>query len=161
MPAQAWIDKLDLAPHPEGGWYREIYRSTDEVEHSRFDGPRSACTSIYYLLQADEFSALHRIKSDEGWHHYAGDALEVVVIHPSGERADLRLGPGGTPHAVVPHGAWFGSRVAAGGGWALVGCTVSPGFDFQDFEMAERERLIRAFPQHTEVIHALTRTEHS
>lgn len=126
-------------------------------------GPRSFATSIYFLLRAGEFSALHRIASDELWHFYDGDPLEVETIHPDGRHETLHLGRnadrGELFQAVVPAGCWFGavgalpSRV----GYSLVGCTVAPGFDFQDFELGRRAELIRAFPGHRTLIERLTR----
>lgn len=154
------VGALGLAPHPEGGFYAETYRAQDRVHPPR--GPRSASTAIYFLLTADSFSAFHRIQSDEVWHFYAGDALEIVCLDPTTSlRADLRLGldvaGGERPQHVVPAGHWFGSRVVAGGRFALVGCTVAPGFDFADFELAGRSALASAFPDHATVIGELTR----
>jgi uncharacterized protein len=159
-----WIEKLGLQPHPEGGFYREIYRSGENITHSglpeRFTGARSMATSIYFLLPGDKISALHRIKSDEGWHFYAGTGLDVHVISPEGRLETKNLGPdpekGQVFQAVVPHGCWFGSEVPEKTGYALVGCTVAPGFDFTDFEMAGREQLSKEIPQHTELIKRLT-----
>lgn len=156
----ALIARLDLRPHPEGGWYRETWRDARQVRAEGFDGPRSASTAIYFLLAAENFSALHRIRSDEVWHHYAGDDIEVTTLAADGIRRTLLVGhhaPGATPQAVVPAGEWFGSRVAPGGRWALVGCTVAPGFEFGDFEMAGRATLTAQYPVHAEIIAALTR----
>ena len=156
----ALIARLDLRPHPEGGWYRETWRDARQVRAEGFDGPRSASTAIYFLLAAENFSALHRIRSDEVWHHYAGDDVEVTTLAPDGTRRTLLVGhraPGAAPQAVVPAGEWFGSRVTPGGRWALVGCTVAPGFEFGDFELAHRTALTAQFPAHAEIIAALTR----
>lgn len=158
--AAALVARLGLVPHPEGGWYRETWRDGRAVTAAGFDGPRSASTAIYYLLEAGQFSALHRIASDEVWHHYAGDDLEVLCIDGAGVAKTLRLGPltgEGMPQAVVPAGWWFGSRLAPGGRWALVGCTVAPGFDFRDFEMADRAALTLRYPAHAALIASLTR----
>jgi len=160
---QRWIKELDLQPHPEGGWYKEVYRASETITPAglpdRFDGPRSFCTSIYFLLAGDHFSAFHRIKSDELWHFYAGDGLTVHIIAADGEYSSLRLGnqPGETFHGIVPAGSWFAAEPKAGG-YGLVGCTVAPGFDFADFELAERDRLTAEFPQHRERIERLTRS---
>ena len=158
--ALRWIETLGLRPHPEGGWFRETYRSAESAPAAglpaRFGGPRAFGTAIYFLLGADAFSALHRIRSDEIWHFYDGDPLEIVLLHPDGRREDQRVGPGSF-QAVVPAGAWFGARVAVGGSCALVGCTVAPGFDFADFEMARRGDLLSQFPAHRDIILALTR----
>lgn len=156
----ALLARLDLRPHPEGGWFRETFRDARTVTADGFDGPRSASTAIYYVLAAGHFSALHRIRSDEVWHHYAGDDLEVTVLSADGALRTLLVGhraAGAAPQAVVPAGEWFGSRVATGGRWALVGCTVAPGFEFGDFELADRAALTAQFPAHADVIAALTR----
>lgn len=161
--ANDWIKALKLAAHPEGGWYRETYRSADLLPAAglppRFTGPRAASTAIYYLLEAGQFSALHRIRSDEVWHFYAGDAVELTGIDPSGTLLQWRLGAveeGDSPQVVVPAGVWFGARCAAGGEYALCGCTVAPGFDFADFEMAERSALMAQCPEHRGTIESLT-----
>uniref|UniRef100_UPI003F718BF3 cupin domain-containing protein n=1 Tax=Dyadobacter sp. TaxID=1914288 RepID=UPI003F718BF3 len=125
-------------------------------------GNRSVSTGIYFLLDARNFSAFHRIKSDEMWHFYAGDALEIFVIDPTtGKLHIIRLGSdpenGETFQAVVPAGAWFGSRPAAGSSYSLVGCTVAPGFDFHDFEMADRAALQAEYPEFQTLIAELTR----
>jgi len=161
------IAKLDLQPHPEGGWYKETYRSSDTIGAAglpdRFGGEsaKSAATGIYFLLTCENFSAFHKIKSDEGWHFYAGPGgLRVYDISPTtGEMTVHRLGPGEDEvfQSWVPANHWFGSRVEGKGNWALVGCTVSPGFEFADFEMAKRKDLLAAFPQHQQIIQELTR----
>jgi len=163
MHAKYWIGKLALLPHPEGGYYREVYRSSEHVPASglaeRFKADRALCTAIYFLLQAGEFSSFHRIKSDELWHHYDGGDLEIITIQPNGERQNLILGkqsPDASLLHVVPHGSWFAARPLPGHDYALCGCTVSPGFDFDDFEMAERSKLASQFPQHADLIDQLT-----
>lgn len=164
--ASYWIDKYGLVEHPEGGYYAETYRAAETMSQSalpdRFGGDRSFSTGIYFLLESHNFSAFHRIKSDEMWHFYAGKALEVFVIDPRTRRIHvIRLGndpeKGETFQAVVPAGAWFGSRPAEGSAYSLVGCTVAPGFDFQDFEMAERDALTDIYPEHSDLIRELTR----
>lgn len=154
MDARAWIERLGLLPHPEGGYYRESYRAALELQTPR--GPRSASTAIYFLVTAGSFSALHRIASDEAWHFYAGDALEIITLHPDSRREDVLL-RADEPQHIVPAGAWFGARLAPGGSFALVGCTVAPGFDFADFELGARDALLALFPQHGELVRALTR----
>lgn len=156
-----WIESLDLQPHPEGGFYRETWRAAQGiVMPGRFGGPRPYGTAIYFLLPAGQMSALHRIRSDEMWHFYTGKPLILVMIHPDGRRQDILLGPdmerGQCFQAVVPAGVWFGARVLSPTGYALVGCTVSPGFDFGDFEMASYAQLSRQFPQHAKLIEAMT-----
>lgn len=162
------IERLKLQPHPEGGYFREVYRSGETVEAAalppRFAGPRRFSTSIYFLLTGDTFSALHRIASDELWHFYAGHPLDVESIHADGSRATLRLGShlerDEVFQGVVPACCWFGAALAGpcrASDYSLVGCTVAPGFDFADFEMGRRGELLETFPQHAELIRRLTR----
>lgn len=163
--AQDWIEGLQLRPHPEGGYFRETYRSAETIarQHlpTRFSGDRSFSTAIYFLLQGDDFSALHRIKQDEVWHFYAGSTLVIYVIEPGGTLSLLRLGrnvrAGEMLQAVVPAGCVFGARLQDPHSYALVGCTVAPGFDFADFEMTTRQELVSLYPQHQALIAQLTR----
>jgi predicted cupin superfamily sugar epimerase len=161
-PVPELIARLGLVRHPEGGWYRECYRCQETVPGDalpdRFGGARSFCTSIYFLLEHGDISALHRIKSDELWHFYAGSPLTVHAITPEGDHRQWLLGAaaGAAFQAAVPAGCWFGAEIPAGA-FALVGCTVSPGFDFADFELAERGRLEAEYPQHHALIRRLTR----
>lgn len=161
--ARAWIRRLGLERHPEGGWYRQLYRGDEELPASalpaRYDGPRATATVIWFLLEHPDVSHLHRLASDEIWHFHAGSPLRVVAIDVAGERSDLLLGPdpeaGESFVGVVPRGRWFGAFLPDGG-WALVSCTVAPGFDFADFELAEREGALEKWPQHGEVVGRLT-----
>ena len=162
--AQQWIDRLRLEPHPEGGWYRQTYRAPlilPQAALPGYTGDRAASTAIYFLLAGDQFSAFHRLRSDEVWHFYAGSGLVVHVIEPGGRYSELLLGSDPTSgedfQAVVPAGCWFGSSLRQPNTWALVGCTVAPGFDFADFEMARREELTAQYPQHRSIIERLTR----
>jgi uncharacterized protein len=152
------IAKLSLERHPEGGWYRQTYRSRDGVDTAR--GARVASTAIYFLLQDGEFSALHRIASDEVWHFYLGSPLKVEAITSEGLVESFVLGPnlaeGEVLQGCVPAGRWFGASLAHGA-WALVGCTVAPGFEFSDFEMGHREELLTLFPHCADVVRKLTR----
>jgi uncharacterized protein len=158
--AEAWIARLALIPHPEGGWYRETYRAAERVDGAalprRFGGARALSTAIYYLLRSGERSALHRIKSDEVWHHYAGDAVTLWVLEAPGVAREIRLGGDGEPQALVPAGAWYGARVVDGGTYALMGGTVAPGFEFTDFELADRATLLAGWPGQRAVIEALS-----
>jgi len=163
--AAYWINQLGLEPHPEGGCFKEIYRSEATVPGEAlpgYDGPRNLGTSIYFLLQDEEFSALHRIKQDELWHFYAGSTLTVHVIDVAGRYSPIRMGPdpeaGECVQALVPGGSLFGASVDGSRGYALVGCTCIPGFDFADFEMLGRDELLGRYPQHKELIERLTRT---
>ncbi|GGA97358.1 cupin domain-containing protein [Puia dinghuensis] len=164
-PASYWIEKLQLTPHVEGGAFGEVYRSELILPRSAlplfFQGNRCASTSIYFLLAHGQFSAFHRIASDELWHFYFGDPLLVYEITHNGRMMEHRLGQnpelGETFQTVVKAGSWFASVPAPGSEYALVGCTVAPGFDFADFELAEREALTTQYPEHAEVIGRLTR----
>jgi predicted cupin superfamily sugar epimerase len=159
------IRSLALARHPEGGWYRETYRSNERVPSkslpARFGGERSFCTAIYFLLERGDVSAFHRIKSDEIWHYYAGASLSIHVLTRQGGHEILRLGPditaGETFQTVVSAECWFAAEVSGSGPYSLVGCTVAPAFDFSDFEMGDATRLLQTYPAHAEVIRRLTR----
>jgi predicted cupin superfamily sugar epimerase len=163
--AQYWIEKLTLSPHPEGGYFRQTYRAdlmiAKEALPPNFTGPRSASTAIYFLLDSENFSAFHRLRSDELWHFYAGNSLEIHVIDPDGAYSRILLGDnpdaGETFQAVVKSGCWFASCVQTPKSFALVGCTVAPGFDFEDFELAKHSDLSRLFPHHESLIEKLTR----
>ncbi|MFO0664076.1 MAG: cupin domain-containing protein [Polyangiaceae bacterium] len=160
--ARERIASLDLVPHPEGGFYRETYRSAMVLDAATPARKRSASTAIYFLIPRGSFSAFHRILSDEVWHFYEGAPLEVVMLGEGG-RSTITLGTdfskGEVPQGVVPAGIWFASHLANDetGDYALVGCTVAPGFDFEDFEMADREALAALFPEHRAEITSLTR----
>ena len=171
--AQYFVETLDMQRHPEGGWYKETYRSDEQVKAEglpeSFTGARSFSTGIYFLLQYPRFSAFHRIKSDEMWHFYAGAALNVYIIDLEGEFSVIRLGAdaeqGERFQAVVRAGCWFASQPAFDDTqeghenlFSLVGCTVSPGFDFEDFEMAKMDELLEAYPEHERIIRKYCRS---
>jgi predicted cupin superfamily sugar epimerase len=164
MTLDALVARLELAPHPEGGFYRETYRAGDLLPREslppRFSGPRAASTAILYLLPAGAKSRLHRIASDELWHYHLGGPLEIVEIAPDGRAAAAVLGPdlerGQVLQKCVPAGRWFGARPLPGTEWVLAGCTVAPGFDFGDFEMGRRAELLKRFPSAADAILALT-----
>lgn len=157
------IAQLKLEPHPEGGFYRETYRAPVLISEGElaphFRGARAFSTAIYFLIPAQDRSMLHRIKADEIWHFYAGDPLKIVEITPEGVVKETMLGlnlpQSEIPQYVVPAGNWFGA-VATGDNYTLVGCTVAPGFDFNDFELAERDRMLKEFPHATAWIKKLT-----
>lgn len=159
------IENLELAPHPEGGYFRETYRSPGEIEQenlgANFEGKRNFSTCIYFLLTSNDFSSFHRIKQDEIWHFYDGSAILLHVISPSGDYAKHLIGrdleQGETPQHVVPAGCWFAAEVMEKNAYSLVGCTVSPGFDFRDFEMKSRQELVSLFPDREAIITKLTR----
>lgn len=146
--AREWIEKLGLEPHPEGGWYRRVYQSERTQK-----GGRPLMTSIYYLLEAEDFSALHRLGQDEQWHFYAGAPITIHEIDAEGSYLPVTLGEGDFQHTVKA-GNLFGATVD--GDYALVGCTVVPGFDFADFEMPPRSQLLAVYPVLAEVIMRLT-----
>jgi len=161
--ANLWIKKLDLTAHPEGGWYRESYRSKEQISKEalpeRFQDARNFSTAIYYLLEKGDFSAFHRIKSDEIWHFYDGDAIEIIEITFQGKLTSHCLGlaqnPTCFPQLIIPTGSWFAARPL--GDYTLVGCTVSPGFDFADFEIASKNQLLSLSPDHKLIIDKLCR----
>jgi predicted cupin superfamily sugar epimerase len=163
--ARYWIGRLRLEAHPEGGYFRQTYKAELVLPKAAlpagFMGARAASTAIYFLLEGKNFSAFHRLRSDELWHFYAGEPLVVHVIEPEGKYSVILLGrdleEGQVPQAVVRAGCWFASHVADWESFAVVGCTVAPGFDFEDFEMGKREELGARYPQHREVIERLTR----
>jgi len=164
MDVKELIKRLGLTRHPEGGWYRETYRSGEQIPApalpERFSGARSFSTAINFLLEQGDFSSFHRIKSDEIWHYYAGAAVIIHLITPDGNAAALQLGPdvgrGQQFQIVIPAGCWFGAE-PTGEGCSLVGCTVAPGFDFADFELADRDTLVAHCPEHATLINRLTR----
>ena len=163
--ANAWIDRLGLLPHPEGGYFRETYRAVETVAGgalpARYDGDRAHGSAIIYLLGHGDYSAFHRLRSDEVWHFYAGCPLHVHVIAPGGEYDRMTLGTdvvvGERPQLVVHANHWFAAEPAAHEAFALTGCTVAPGFDMADFELANRETLSEIYPEHADLITRLTR----
>ena len=170
MDAEDWIERLGLVPlEIEGGYFREIYRSDERIAETalpgRYEtrGDRAFGTVIYYLLTADTVSTLHRLRSDEIYHFLAGDPVRMLQLrHDDLERSArlLRLSnrgePEDRPQVVVPRGVWQGSRLEPGGSYALMGVTVTPGFEYEDFELGDRDRLTAAFPDHAEEIRLLT-----
>jgi predicted cupin superfamily sugar epimerase len=155
------IAQLGLRPHPEGGYYAETFRS--ELTVQAHGGARAATTAIYFLLLSGDFSAFHRVRSDEVWHHYAGDSLELSLLDARGGLQQLRLGgaltAGERPQAVVPRDVLQAACLVPGGrhGYALCGCTVAPGFDFADFELPERGALTTLHPEHAQLFARLCR----
>jgi predicted cupin superfamily sugar epimerase len=161
------IDLLGLRPLPgEGGYFAETYRSTITLSPDQLDpafgGERVAATAIYYLVTPDSFSALHRLTGDEIYHFYAGDPIDLALLHPDGSHETVRLGNdlarGQRPQVIAPGGSWQGSALEPGGSWALVGTTMTPGFDHRDFELGDRDALSAAYPAASGLIKRLTRT---
>lgn len=158
------IKVLGLQPHPEGGYFKEIYRSSGEINSesldSRYVGNRNYASSIYFLLTSDTFSAFHKINQDEIWHFYDGSPIKIHMISETGDYSNVIVGKnlkqGEKLQFVVPGGYWFAANVINNNDYSLVGCTVSPGFDFKDFQLADRNEFIAKFPKHKEVITNLT-----
>jgi predicted cupin superfamily sugar epimerase len=158
--AEQRIRALSLVAHPEGGWFRETFRSSERLPASalppRFGGERSLSTSILYLLAAGEHSCFHRLRADELWWHHGGGAMHLHLLERGGVR---RLVVGGaTPQACVPHGTWFAAEPEPGAAFALVGCGVAPGFEYEDLELARRQALLAEHPAHHELVLRFTRT---
>ena len=165
MNAERLKSLLHLVPLPsEGGYYAETYRSLELIKREclpgRYSGPRNVSTAIYYLLEPNMFSALHRVASDEIFHFYLGDPVEMLQLWPDGSSKVVLIGSdieeGMVPQVVVKQGVWQGSRLIARGQFALLGCTVSPGFEFADYESGSRRLLIQAYPDCKDMICALT-----
>ena len=165
LTVQNLVQQFNMLPHPEGGYYKETYRSNEIINQEalpeRFQGSRYFSTAIYFLLEKGNFSAFHKIKSDECWHFYAGQSLLVYVLQPNGNLDIIRVGNnlevGETFQYVVPANCWFASEPAPESSFSFVGCTVAPGFDFEDFELAKAAELVQLFPQHQPIIARLCR----
>jgi uncharacterized protein len=164
---QNWVTKLGLTPHPEGGYYKNTYGSTELISDSElsvnFDGQRKLYTSIYFLLTSENVSHFHRLKSDEVWYFHGGSSLTVHVIHENGEYQEMKLGlnldEGEVPQVLVKKNSIFGSSVKENNTFSLVGCMVSPGFEFKDFELFTQSDLLQKYPQHKEIIMKLAYKE--
>jgi len=159
-----WINHLGLLPHPEGGFYKETYRASERIPSSslpaRFGSDRNLSTAIYFLLRSEDISVFHRIKSDELWHFYYGSTLLIYVLHEHDlkiHRLGANLDKGDSLQVVIPANCWFGAQVETPDSFALCGCTVAPGFDFRDFDMAERNTLLKEYPGYEKEILRLTR----
>ena len=165
LTADQLVQKYSMLPHPEGGFYKETYRCIQTIPQQilsrRFAGERNISTAIYFLLEQGNFSGFHKIKSDECWHFYAGGPMNVYVIHINGHMETIKLGndigQSQTFQHVVPSGCWFASEPAPNSAFSFVGCTVAPGFDFDDFELAVASSLIKIYPQHKDIIKRLCR----
>lgn len=161
--AEYFIEKLGLESHVEGGYFKRSYYSYENITSKelsiKYEGERILWTSIYFMLMDGEVSNFHRLKSDEMWYYHAGSPLTIYMISPQGELSTFQLGlnieNGELPQILVPKDYIFGSAMN-NSGFSLVGCMVSPGFDFKDFELFERQELLSKYPQHSEIIHKLT-----
>ena len=159
------IKQLNLLPHPEGGYYKETYRSKELIPENRlsnsYQGNRNVSTCIYFMLTSENFSAFHRIQQEEIWHFYLGAAILLHTISEEGTYQQFTIGndfnKGQTPQLIVPGRHWFAAELIEKDSFALVGCTVAPGFDFTDFELANRDQLLQDFPQYLKIIKRLTR----
>jgi hypothetical protein len=159
------VERFELVPHPEGGYFREVYRSPIQIDHPGIPegqkAARAAGTLIYFLLSGDDFSAFHRVRfSDEIWHLYAGGPLEIFVLDEAGRLEQRQLTTDlaqGKPTTMIPAGTWQSARLASGAEWALGGCTVTPGFDYDDFELPAARELLARYPAHEATIRLLTR----
>jgi predicted cupin superfamily sugar epimerase len=166
MTAEEVKKLLGLAPHPrEGGWFVQTYAANESIPpelfaDGRYTGHRRSSTAIYYLLEPDTFSEMHRLRSDEVFHFYAGDAVEMLQLLPRGNGRTVMIGNdlihGQRPQVLVERDVWQGSRLAPGGSWALLGCTVAPGFEYEDYDSASRSELTAQWPEFAEMIAALT-----
>ena len=158
MKAQEWINRLGLEPHPEGGYYKSTYQS--DIWLAREQGKRPLYTSIYFLLRSEDVSHFHRLQSDELWYFHAGSSLTIHMITPEGEYQEIALGidieKGEVPQFVVPKHTIFGSSVKDADTFSLVGCMVSPGFDFLDFELFSEDSLLAEYPDFSEIIGRMT-----
>lgn len=167
VTAEELIEYYQLIPHPEGGYFRETYRSDGIISQQalpeEFTGDRNYCTGIFFLLPEGTISRLHKIKSDEMWHFYLGGSMTLVLMHEDYGVQEITLGSdikaGQALQYVVPAGWWFGSYPNPGSDYSFVGCTVAPGFDFADFELASRSELLTLLPEFEEIILKLTVSE--
>jgi len=163
--ADFYISKLQLNPHPEGGYYKEVYRSDEIIEAVhlpvRYKSSRAFSTSIFFLLKNDQVSMFHKLKSDEIWHFYDGCGVKIYVIEKNGIKREVLLGnkleQGELPQVIINKNSWFGAELLNKSSFCLIGCTVSPGFEFKDFKLGEREKLLKLFPQHENIIKKLTK----
>ena len=157
---QYYIEKLGLSPHPEGGYYKETFQSaevtSDQELSVNFEGTRKLYTSIYFLITSHNVSHFHRLKSDELWYYHAGSPLSIHIIDENGNYKEIKLGidldKGEVPQALVPKNTIFGSTVRGDDSFSLVGCMVSPGFEFKDFELFTQQELLQKYPQHKNII---------
>ena len=159
-----WIRTLQLTSHPEGGYFKETYRSSDQIEAAalpeRYQDTRPCSAAIYFLLPGDQVSKFHRLKCDEVWCYHLGESLTLYLIDASGSLQRIQLGPradnGEQMQVLIPHNVWFGAKVNKKNAFSLISCLTTPAFDFDDFELAERESLLQSYPQHRDIIEMLT-----
>lgn len=157
--ASYWIDRLELQPHPEGGYYKEVFRSQSNVHRDNESELRSACTSIYYLLEGNDFSGFHRLKSDEIWYFHSGQPINIHVLDTDGGYKCIELSDSetGNLQVFIEPNCWFAAEVSSKSNFALVSCAVAPGFDFSEFEMATKDSLNNIYPSQKGLIERLCR----
>ncbi len=163
--AEFYISHLNLSPHPEGGYYKELYRSNEIIKAANLPGryktARTFSTSIYFLLKKNQVSVFHKIKSDEIWHYYDGCGVKIYIIEKNGIINEILLGNklknGQLPQVVIYKNSWFGAELLDKSSFCLMGCTVSPGFNYEDLQLGEREKLLNLFPRHEKIIKKLTK----
>ena len=159
--AKLWIKKLKLEKHPEGGYFTNTYASDKKIDFPDFDGFRSTCTAIYYLLTGNQFASFHIMKSDEIWHFYSGSSLTLHMIDSKGEMEQILVGPnfnrGERFQVIIKSGCWFAASINNKNSYSLVGCTVSPGFDYRDWKLGDRKKLLEQYPQHKKIIKKYTK----
>ncbi len=163
-PIEYLIEKLELQPHPEGGYFKETYRSVGEINKdslgNEYSGMRNYSTCIYFLMTSNNFSSFHKVNQDEIWHFYEGAPIRLHVISENGEYTAYTIGrnfsKGEMPQLVVAGGCWFAAEVSEKDSYSLVGCTVAPGFDFADFTLPSRKDLVSKYPKHEKLITRLT-----
>jgi predicted cupin superfamily sugar epimerase len=159
-----WISKLSLKEHPEGGFFREVYRSEESIDginlKDRRKGPRNLATSIYFLLRSEEKSLLHRLKSDETWYYHYGEPIHLFCIDNQGNMKEVKIGPNIENHEhlqyTIPEGTIFGGLLHGRNTYCLVSCMVAPGFSFEDFQLLSREFMLEKYSKHREIILKLT-----
>jgi predicted cupin superfamily sugar epimerase len=162
--AKYYIQNLKLNPHPEGGYYNEFYRSDEKLAAdnlpSRYNSERSFGTIIYYLLEENQKSRFHMLKSDEAWHHIDGCTVLIHCISEDGEYSKIKVGKdlaeGELPQVLIPKNTWFAAELMDKSEFTLVGCTVFPGFEFDDFTLADKKNILNQFPQHKRIIDLFT-----
>lgn len=159
MNAEDWITHLDMAAHPEGGYFKQSFVSPEKITLATHLAERNLYTSIYFLLRSQDISHFHRLKSDELWYYHAGNAVTVHILDAKGnyrvEKLGLDLAGGERPQVLVEKGSIFGSTVDAENTFSLVGCMVSPGFDFADFELLRQVELLQLYPEQEQIIQKL------
>jgi predicted cupin superfamily sugar epimerase len=155
--ASHWTQHLNLQPHPEGGYYKEVFRSSQQVSRTASSGVKSALTSIYYLLEETDFSCFHRISSDEIWYFHEGAPLHIHAIDHNGILTTHELSDKVTGNLSIAIGAglWFAAEIPSANGFTLASCAVAPGFEFSEFEMGKRDELIALYPRHAGLLSRL------